>query len=57
MGVIMKDRLKEPSTWGGIGLIATGIASVLAKDYATGFAQIATGLLAVLKREGSIDAK
>ena len=51
------SRLKEPSTWGGIGLIATGIASVLAKDYTTGLAQIATGLLAVLKREGSIDAK
>lgn len=51
------DRLKEPSSWGGFGLIATGIASVLAKDYATGFAQIATGLVAILKREGNPDAK
>ena len=32
----MKDRLREPSSWGGIGLIATGIASILEKDYATG---------------------
>ena len=34
------SRLKEPSSWGGIVLIATGIASILAKDYATGAAQI-----------------
>jgi len=48
----MMDRLKEPSSWGGIGLIATGIASILAKDYGTGAAQIITGLVAILKPEG-----
>ena len=50
----MKDRLREPSSWGGIGLIATGIASILEKDYATGIAQIATiatGLVAIFKTE------
>ena len=45
----MKDRLREPSSWGGIGLIATGIASLLSHDYATGTAQIITGLMAVLR--------
>ena len=41
------DRLKEPQLMGGIGLIATGIASLLSHDYATGTAQIITGLMAV----------
>ena len=45
------SRLKEPSSWGGIGLIATGIASILAKDYATGAAQIITCLVAIVKTE------
>lgn len=54
MGVIMKDRLKEPSSWGGIGLVATGIASILAKDYSTGAAQIITGLVAIFKTESMI---
>ena len=47
----MKDRLREPSSWGGIGLIATGIASILAKDYATGAAQIITGILGIFTPE------
>lgn len=50
----MKDIIREPSTWGGFGLIATGIASVLAKDYVTGFVQIATGLVAVFEREKTV---
>lgn len=45
------DRLKEPSSWGGIGLIATGIASILSKDYGTGAVQIVTGLVALLQPE------
>ena len=67
------SRLKEPSTWAGIGLILTaitpvlplayatpvgalvgvcgGIASILAKDYATGAAQIITGILGIFTPE------
>ena len=52
-----KDRLKEPSSWGGFGLIATGVASILSHDYATGAAQIITGLLAVLRPEAMSGAK
>jgi hypothetical protein len=49
-------RLKEPSSIGGIGLIFTGIASVMAKDYATGITQIVTGVAAVfIKEQGSKD--
>jgi len=49
-------RLKEPSSIGGIGLIFTGIASVMTKDYATGMAQIVTGVTAVfLKEKGNND--
>ena len=54
---VMKDRLREPSSWGGIGLIATGIASLLSHDYATGTAQIITGLMAVLRPEAIGGAK
>ena len=53
----MKDRLREPSSWGGIGLITTGIASLLSHDYATGTAQIITGLMAVLRPEAISGAK
>ena len=53
----LKDRLKEPSSWGGFGLIATGVASILSHDYATGAAQIITGLLAVLRPEAMSGAK
>ena len=30
------SRLSEPSSWAGIGLIATGVGSILAHDYGTG---------------------
>jgi len=56
-GGCMMDRLKEPSSWGGLGLIATGIASLLSHDYATGTAQIITGLMAVLRPEAISGAK
>lgn len=45
------SRLKEPSSWAGLGLIATGIASLLSHDYATGIPQLLTGLAALLQRE------
>jgi hypothetical protein len=44
-------RLSEPSSWAGIGLIATGIGSLLAHDYATGIPQLLTGLAALFQRE------
>ena len=47
----MKDRLREPSTKLGIGMVLTGIASILAKDYATGAAQIITGILGIFTPE------
>ena len=48
---VMKDRLREPSTKLGIGMVLTGIASILAKDYATGAAQIITGILGIFTPE------
>ena len=50
-------QTKEPSSWGSIGLIATGIASLLSHDYTTGTAQIITGLMAVLRPEAIGGAK
>lgn len=43
--------LREPSTWAGFGLLATGISSCLAHDYGTGIPQVLTGLAAIFKRE------
>lgn len=47
----MKSLFNEPSTWAGIGLVATGISNILAKDYNTGIPQLMAGLVAVFKRE------
>lgn len=46
-----KSRLSEPSSWAGIGLIATGVGSILAHDYGTGIPQLLTGLAALFQRE------
>lgn len=45
------SRMTEPSSWAGIGLIASGIGSILARDYAVGVPQILTGLAALFQRE------
>lgn len=46
------NRIKEPSTWGGIALLATGVSSLLAGHFSVdAFAQIFGGLAAVLMRE------
>lgn len=48
------ERMKEPSTWAGLGLIAQGVAQLLASkglDVA-GWTSLSAGLLAVFKREG-----
>jgi len=45
------SRLSEPSSWAGIGLIATGVGSILAHDYGTGIPQLLTGLAALFQRE------
>lgn len=45
------SRLSEPSSWAGIGLIATGIGSILAHDYGAGIPQLLTGLAALFQRE------
>lgn len=44
-------RLEEPSSWAGIGLIASGIGSILAHDYGVGVPQLLTGLAALFQRE------
>ena len=46
-----KSRLSEPSSWAGIGLIATGVGASLAHDYGTGIPQVLTGLAALFQRE------
>lgn len=50
----MMQRFTEPSTWAGLGLIAQGVAQLLASKGtdAAGWASLSAGLLAVLKREG-----
>ena len=45
------SRLSEPSSWAGIGLIATDVGSILAHDYGTGIPQLLTGLAALFQRE------
>ena len=52
----MKDRLREPSPWGGIGLIPQALP-VHHHDYATGTVQIITGLMVVLRPEAIGGAK
>lgn len=46
-------RLREPSTWAGIGLICTGMGQLLANGGGDGAAwgTIAAGVVAVLKHE------
>lgn len=48
------QRFTEPSTWAGLGLIAQGVAQLLASKGAdpAGWASLSAGVLAVLKREG-----
>ena len=41
---------KEGSTYAGIGLIFSGIAAALGKDYASAFTQIAAGIGAILHK-------
>ena len=54
---VMKDRLREPSPWGGIGFNCLQVLPVLSHDYATGTVQIITGLMAVLRPEAIGGAK
>jgi hypothetical protein len=42
-----RSIFKEGSTWGGLGLILSGVGSIIAKDYATGIPQILAGIGAV----------
>ena len=48
----MKNRLKEPSSYAGLGLVFNGISQVLSGDYQTGALNIILGLVAVFKTEG-----
>lgn len=48
---MIKETLSEPSTWAGLGLLATGIGSIAAGDYNTGIPQVIAGLAAILRRE------
>lgn len=45
------QRLKEASSWAGIGLIANGIADCMSGNYQTGVVNVITGLIAVLRPE------
>ena len=49
----MKDRLKEPSSYAGLGLVFNGISQCLSGDYQTGALNIILGLVAVFKTEGA----
>jgi len=49
---MIKTVLREPSTWAGLGLLATGIGNIVSGDYITGIPQVIAGLGAVLRREG-----
>lgn len=49
---VMKDRLKEPSSYAGLGLVFNGISQCLSGDYQTGALNIILGLVAVFKTEG-----
>ena len=53
------SRLKEPSTWAGIGLILTAIMPVLPLVYATPVGALVgvCGGIAYILREGKTDAK
>ena len=47
----IKDRLKEPLSYAGIGLVFNGISDCLSGNYQTGILNIVLGLTAVFKRE------
>lgn len=48
------DRIKEPSTWAGLGLLCQGVAQLIASKGGDGqaWSTVATGMLAVFVREG-----
>lgn len=48
------DRVKEPSTWAGLGWVFSGISTLIASKGTdgAGWAQLAAGLGAVFMREG-----
>lgn len=49
------NRIKEPSTWAGIGLVAQAVASLLADPRnVQAWASLITGVAAVLIRERGI---
>jgi len=47
----MKDILKEPSSYAGLGLFFNGISECLSGNYQSGVLNIVLGLAAVFKRE------
>ena len=56
MGCIMhdlKDRLKEPSSYIGLGLVIDGIGRVISKDYNQGVVNIVLGLIGIFKAENT----
>lgn len=44
-------RLREPSSMGGIGLVITGVHSLVGGDLTTGVGQILAGVAAILLAE------
>lgn len=55
MGMKPKERLSEPSTWAGIGLVIQGAVQAFATGGAdpAAWATIAAGMAAVLKPEAA----
>ena len=49
----LKDRLKEPSSYIGLGLVIDGIGRVISKDYNQGVVNIVLGLIGVFKAENT----
>lgn len=49
------NRIKEPSTWAGLALVAQGFAGLLASKGMdmTAWASVLGGAMAVAKREGA----
>jgi len=45
-----REYFKEGSTYAGLGLLFSGIASILAKDYGNGIMQVVAGIGAVLHK-------
>ena len=49
----LKDRLKEPSSYIGLGLVIDGIGRLLSKDYNQGVVNIVLVMIGIFKAENT----